>query len=136
MESIELIDLEFQRLQALKEQSRAVSLGDLTQQLARQRNRFVWPLLVGSLAVYFGLLIAVLSLPGWMTTAIYGEMNLGLLAVCLQMALTIGTFWLYCAWAARRYDGGAAALLIAAQSAKGEVKAEVNADAKTEVHHA
>jgi len=126
MESIELIDLEFRRLQALKEQPQPVSLGHMTQQLARQRNRFVWPLLIGSLAVYFGLLIAVLSLPGWMTTAIYGEMNLGLLAVCLQLALTIGTFWSYCAWAARRYDGGAAALLVAAQTALTEVKAEVH----------
>ena len=126
MESIELIDLEFRRLQALKEQPQPVSLGHMTQQLARQRNRFVWPLLIGSLAVYFGLLIAVLSLPGWMTTAIYGEMNLGLLAVCLQLALTIGTFWSYCAWAARRYDGGAAALLVATQTALTEVKAEVH----------
>ena len=52
-----------------------------------------------------------------MATAIVGELNLGLLAVCTQLALTVATFWAYCAWAARRYDGKAAALLTAAQSA-------------------
>lgn len=111
MQSMESIDAEFERQNGLKVRSSSLSVVEKTQELSRFRNRFVWSLLYGSLGIYFGLLIAVLEFPGVMSLRVYGELNLGLLAIVAQFALTISTFWGYCAWAARAYDPKASELL-------------------------
>jgi len=110
-------DLEFARLEAARQHNSVASLSTLTSQLATHRNRFVWPLLFVSLGIYFALLISVLYLPSLMVITFYDDINVGLLAIFLQVVLTIGTFWFYCTWAARIYDPAAAALKRAAQSA-------------------
>jgi len=111
MHSMESINAEFERQKAKKIRSSSRSLVEQTQALAKQRNRFVWSLLYTSLGLYFGLLIAVLEFPGVMSLSVYGVLNLGLLVVVIQFALTIATFWGYCAWAERTYDPQAADLL-------------------------
>ncbi|SAL22605.1 hypothetical protein AWB68_00916 [Caballeronia choica] len=111
MHSMESINAEFERQNAMKVRSSSLSLIEKTQALSRFRNRFVWSLLYASLGIYFGLLVAVLACPGVMSLRVYGELNLGLLAVVAQFALTIVTFWAYCAWAERAYDPKAAELL-------------------------
>ncbi|WP_168794341.1 DUF485 domain-containing protein [Paraburkholderia aromaticivorans] len=111
MQSMESINAEFERQNVTKVRSSGLSLVEKTQALAKFRNRFVWSLLYTSLGIYFGLLIAVLEFPGVMSLSVYGELNLGLLAVVVQFALTIATFWGYCAWAERAYDPKAAELL-------------------------
>jgi uncharacterized membrane protein (DUF485 family) len=108
---MESINAEFERQKAKKIRSSSLSLVEQTQALAKQRNRFVWSLLYTSLGLYFGLLIAVLEFPGAMSLSVYGVLNLGLLVVVIQFALTIATFWGYCAWAERTYDPQAADLL-------------------------
>lgn len=74
-------------------------------------------MLYASLAAYFGILIIVLGCSDVMYIPVYGEFNLGLLAVVFQFALVIATFWAYCAWAGRVYDPKASELL---QSALGQ----------------
>ncbi|PRX95801.1 DUF485 domain-containing protein [Paraburkholderia sp. BL25I1N1] len=111
MQSMESINAEFERQNVTKARSSGLSLVEKTRALAKFRNRFVWSLLYISLGIYFGLLIAVLEFPGAMSVSVYGELNLGLLAVVVQFALTIATFWGYCAWAERVYDPKAADLL-------------------------
>ncbi|ACD16779.1 DUF485 domain-containing protein [Paraburkholderia phytofirmans] len=111
MQSMESINAEFERQNATKVRLSRLSLDEKTRALAKFRNRFVWSLLYTSLGIYFGLLIAVLEFPGAMSLSVYGELNLGLLAVVVQFALTIATFWAYCAWAERVYDPKAAELL-------------------------
>ncbi|MFB9125134.1 DUF485 domain-containing protein [Paraburkholderia dipogonis] len=111
MQSMESINAEFERQNVTKVRSSGLSLEEKTRALAKFRNRFVWSLLYASLGIYFGLLIAVLEFPGAMSLSVYGELNLGLLAVVVQFALTIATFWGYCAWAERVYDPKAAELL-------------------------
>jgi uncharacterized membrane protein (DUF485 family) len=108
---MESINAEFERQNVTKVRSSGLSLVEKTRALAKFRNRFVWSLLYTSLGIYFGLLIAVLEFPGAMSLSVYGELNLGLLAVVVQFALTIATFWGYCAWAERVYDPKAAELL-------------------------
>jgi uncharacterized membrane protein (DUF485 family) len=110
MQSIESVHAEFERQNAMKLRSSSLSLAEETQGLSRYRNRFVWSFLYVSLGIYFSLLIAVLEFPGVMSLSVYGELNLGLLAIVLQFALTIATFWGYCAWAERAYDPKALAL--------------------------
>src|ERR1700761_3393097 len=111
MQSMESINAEFERQNVTKVRSSGLSLVEKTRALAKFRNCFVWSLLYTSLGIYFGLLIAVLEFPGAMSLSVYGELNLGLLAVVVQFALTIATFWGYCAWAERVYDPKAAELL-------------------------
>jgi uncharacterized membrane protein (DUF485 family) len=111
---IESVQAEFERQNARKVTSPGLTLAEKTQALSRFRNRFVWSLLYISLSIYFGLLIAVLEFPGVMSSSVYGELNLGLLVIILQFALTIATFWAYCAWAERAYDPKASELLLSA----------------------
>ncbi len=121
MQSIESVHAEFERQNAMKLSSSSPSLVEKTQRLSRYRNRFVWSLLYVSLGLYFGLLIAVLQFPSVMSVSVYGELNFGLLAIVLQFALTIGTFWIYCAWAEHAYDPKASVLLESAiAQSKGE----------------
>jgi uncharacterized membrane protein (DUF485 family) len=108
---MESINAEFERQNGTKVRSSGASLVEKTQALAKYRNHFVWSLLYTSLGIYFGLLIAVLEFPGAMSLSVYGELNLGLLAVAVQFALAIATFWGYCAWAEHAYDPKAAELL-------------------------
>jgi uncharacterized membrane protein (DUF485 family) len=86
---------------ALREQMRA---------LASYRGRFVWRLLAVALACYFGALFAVLAWPELMAVSAIGDFSVGLLLVSLQLFSTVVGFWVYCAWAERRYDGEAATL--------------------------
>jgi uncharacterized membrane protein (DUF485 family) len=116
MQSMESINAEFERQNGTKVRSSGASLVEKTQALAKYRSHFVWSLLYTSLGIYFGLLIAVLEFPGAMSISVYGELNLGLLAVVVQFALTIATFWGYCAWAERVYDPKATELLRSASA--------------------
>lgn len=117
MQSMESINAEFERQNTGQTGSSALSVSDKTLALSRLRNRFVWSMLYASLAAYFGILIIVLGCSDVMYIPVYGEFNLGLLAVVFQFALVIATFWAYCAWAGRVYDPKASELL---QSALGQ----------------
>jgi uncharacterized membrane protein (DUF485 family) len=116
MQSVESVNLEFERLQECPTRPLGAAMSMRTRTLAGHRNRFVWPLLAGSLGIYFALLIAVLSLPSVMALHLFGELNVGLLLVAIQFLLTIATFWCYCEWAARRYDDKASTLFDLADS--------------------
>jgi uncharacterized membrane protein (DUF485 family) len=116
MHSMESINAEFERQKQRRIRSGSLSVAEQTQLLAKFRNRFVWSLLCASLALYSGLLIVVLEFPGVMSMSVYGELNLGLTVVVAQFALTIATFWGYCAWAERAYDPRSADLLCNASS--------------------
>jgi uncharacterized membrane protein (DUF485 family) len=116
MQSIKPVNAEFERQGVMNVRPSGLSLVEQTQRLSRFRNRFVWSLLYASLGIYFGLLIAVLEFPRVMSVPVYGELNLGLLAVVVQFALTIATFWAYCAWAERAYDPKASELLRSAMA--------------------
>ncbi|MFS8980273.1 MULTISPECIES: DUF485 domain-containing protein [Cupriavidus] len=111
MQSMESINAEFERQNVTKVGSSSPSLVERTQMLSRFRNRFVWSLLYASLGIYFGLLIVVLEFPDVMSLSVYGELNLGLLAVVVQFVLVTATFWGYCSWAERAYDPKASDLL-------------------------
>lgn len=85
--------------------------------LARFRNRYVWSLLLTSLLIYFGILIAVLSDPDSMSKAVYGDINIGVMAICAQYVVIVATFWAYCTWTASRFDSRARGLFDAASKA-------------------
>jgi uncharacterized membrane protein (DUF485 family) len=111
MQSMESINAEFERQNVKRLGLSSLSVVERTQTLSRFRNRFVWSLLYASLGIYFGLLIVVLEFPDVMALSVYGELNLGLLAVIGQFVLVIATFWGYCFWAERAYDPKASELL-------------------------
>ena len=110
MHPTEFGNLELIRLSTTRSKTESDDVIRQTWELAKSRNRFVWPLLVASLSIYFGLLVIVLSSPMAMSQSVYGEINVGLLAVCIQVVVTIVTFWAYCVWAAARFDGQAEVL--------------------------
>ncbi|MGF6507732.1 DUF485 domain-containing protein [Paraburkholderia sp. 32] len=118
MHPTELGNLEFDRLESAGGVEESADIVAKTWQLAKARNRFVWPLLAGSLAIYFGLLILVLSSPDAMSQSLYGEVNIGLAAVCVQLLVAVVAFWAYCTWAAAKFDARAASLRLAAQDAR------------------
>jgi uncharacterized membrane protein (DUF485 family) len=118
MHPTEFGNLEFDRLQSMKSTEESGDVIARTWELAGTRNRFIWPLLIASLAIYFGLLILVLSSPGAMSQPLYGEVNIGLVAVCAQLLVTVVAFWAYCTWAAARFDARANALRSHAQRAR------------------
>ena len=69
MHPTELGNLEFERLKSTDSMAESGDVIAKTWDLAKTRNRFVWPLLVISLAIYFGLLVLVLSSPDAMSLA-------------------------------------------------------------------
>ncbi|CAB3724367.1 hypothetical protein R8871_05159 [Paraburkholderia graminis C4D1M] len=117
MHPTEFGNLEFDRLESAGGVEESTELVAKTWELAKTRNRFVWPLLVGALAIYFGLLILVLSSPAAMSQSLYGEINIGLAAVAAQLLVTVAAFWAYCTWAAAKFDARAASLRLHAQQA-------------------
>ena len=110
MHPTELGNLEFERLKSTDSMAESGDVIAKTWDLAKMRNRFVWPLLVISLAIYFGLLVLVLSSPDAMSQSLYGELNIGLAAVCAQLLVTVVAFWAYCTWAAAKFDARADSL--------------------------
>jgi len=118
MHPTEFGNLEFDRLRSMKSTEESGDVIARTWELARARNRFIWPLLVASLAIYFGLLILVLSSPDVMSQSLYGEVSIGLAVVCAQLLVTVVAFWAYCTWAASRFDARANALRSHAQQAR------------------
>lgn len=115
MHPTEFGNLEFDRLESEEGAKESTELVARTWELATTRNRFVWPLLTGALAIYFGLLTVVLSSPDAMSQSLYGEINVGLAAVAAQLLVTVLAFWAYCTWAAARFDARAASLRVLAQ---------------------
>ena len=117
MHPIEFVNLEFDRQQSA---GAAEVHGDIvakTWELAKARNRFVWPLLAASLSIYFGLLILVISLPDAMGQSLYGELNIGLAVVIAQVLVAVVAFWAYCTWAAASFDSRATSLRSLAREA-------------------
>jgi len=117
MHPTEFGNLEFDRLESAEGVEGSTELVAKTWELAKTRNRFVWPLLTASLAIYFGLLVLVLSSPDAMSQSLYGEVNVGLAAVGAQLLVTVVAFWAYCTWAAAKFDARAASLRLHAQQA-------------------
>ena len=60
----------------------------------------------------------MLSMRDLMSVRLHGDVNLGLVAVCAQLLVTIATFWAYCAWASAHFDGRARELSDAASLAE------------------
>lgn len=122
MHPTEFGNLEFERLDAARALPEPEDIIARTWDLARTRNRFVWPLLASSFAIYFGLLVLILAAPGAMGQSLYGDINLGLLVVCAQVLVTIITFWSYCVWAAARFDAQAESLRSSARERDAEAR--------------
>ena len=117
MHPTEFGNVELDRLEAAETADESTEIVVKTWELAKARNRFVWPLLASSLAIYFGLLIIVLSSPDAMSQSLYGEVNVGLAAVGAQLLVTVAAFWAYCTWAAAKFDARATSLRLNAQRA-------------------
>jgi uncharacterized membrane protein (DUF485 family) len=115
MHPTEFENLEFDRIASTGVSDGSMDIVAKTWALAKTRNRFIWPLLTATLAIYFGLLILVLSSPDAMSQSLYGVVNLGLAAVCAQLLVTVVAFWAYCTWAVARFDASAKSLRAEAQ---------------------
>lgn len=89
-----------------------------TKTLTRLRGTFVWTLVATSLSMCFGLLICIVQMPDVLSMRLYGDLTVGLVVLCAQLILTVGTFWAYCAWTAALFDERAHRLFDAASNAR------------------
>lgn len=92
------------------------TLDEQTRSLASRRSKFVWALLSATLAIYFCLLVIVLWWPGIVSRSVSGSFNWGLMAVCVQLAVSVAGFWAYCSWAKLKFDPAAESLRAAAEA--------------------
>ena len=79
------------------------SVDDLADELAARRARFVWPVLVASLCVYTGALVA-LSYADFVKARVFGNVNV---AYLIAVFLCVGTFFValaYASWARKHFD--------------------------------
>lgn len=83
---------------------RELSQSDDFQELRRRYRRFVLPWTVAFLSWY--LLFVVLSnwAPDFMSTKVFGNINLGLLLGLLQFVTTFAIAWIYARHAAAKFD--------------------------------
>lgn len=114
MNSVGLAPLRSEDASASGASSRA--LNEQTRSLARLRSNFVWALLSSTLAIYFFLLVIVLWWPGIVSRSVFGSFNWGLMAVCVQLVVSVVGFWAYCSWAKLKFDPAAESLRAAADA--------------------
>jgi len=114
MNSVGLAPLRAEDASASGASSRA--LNEQTRSLARLRSNFVWALLSSTLAIYFFLLVIVLWWPGIVSRSVFGSFNWGLMAVCVQLVVSVVGFWAYCSWAKVNFDPAAESLRAAAHA--------------------
>lgn len=114
MNSVGLAPLLSEGASASGASSRA--LDEQARSLARLRSNFVWALLSSTLAIYFFLLVIVLWWPSIVSRSVFGSFNLGLMAVCVQLAVSVAGFWAYCSWAKVKFDPAAESLRVAAEA--------------------
>ena len=114
MNSVGLAPLSSSDASASEASSR--TLNELTRSLARLRSNFVWALLSSTLAVYFCLLIVVLWWPDIVSRPVLGSFNWGLVAICVQLSVSVAGFWAYCTWAKVMFDPAAESLRAVASS--------------------
>jgi len=78
-----------------------------TPQFAELRNRFrkfVFPWTIFFLVWYFLYVLLAAFAPGFMSTKLFGNINLGFLLGGLQFVSTFGITMLYVRWASREFD--------------------------------
>ena len=78
--------------------------GPLVREAARRRDKFVWPVTGGVLAVYLLALVALSYWPSVVDTKVWGSINVAYLIVLVQFALTFAVAFAYTSWARRRLD--------------------------------
>lgn len=74
------------------------------QSLRRHFGEFVVPAIVSFLAWYFLYVICAAFAPGFMSTPVFGEMNVGLCFGVLQFVMTFCISIAYLRWGRRRFD--------------------------------
>ena len=85
----------------------------LIQEIHRRRDRFVWPVTGGALAIYLAALITLSYWPSAVGTKVWGSINVAYLIVLVQFLLTFSVALAYTRWAQRRIDPLAGAALAA-----------------------
>jgi uncharacterized membrane protein (DUF485 family) len=73
-------------------------------QLRRRFRRFVFPVTALFLAWYFLYVVLAAYAPGFMSTEVLGEINIGLILGLLQFVSTFVITMVYARWADREFD--------------------------------
>lgn len=80
------------------------------QDLRRRFRGFVFPMTAFFLAWYFLYVLAATYAPGFMSTKVFGNINIGLIFGLLQFVTTFAITFIYARWANREFDPRAEAL--------------------------
>ena len=88
----------------------AVQRSEQFQRLRRTHRSFVFPLAVAFLVWYLLYVVLAIYAPGFMSTRVLGNINLGLILGLLQFVTTFGITAAYVAFANRSLDPHATAL--------------------------
>jgi uncharacterized membrane protein (DUF485 family) len=73
-------------------------------QLRKRFRRFVFPMTALFLVWYFLYVILAAFAPGFMSTKVFGNINIGLIFGLLQFVSTFAITMLYARWADRQFD--------------------------------
>jgi uncharacterized membrane protein (DUF485 family) len=73
-------------------------------ELRRRFRRFVFPMTALFLVWYFMYVLAAAFAPGFMSTKVIGNINIGLIFGLLQFASTFAITMTYARWADRQFD--------------------------------
>ena len=73
-------------------------------ELRRRFRGFAFPMTVAFLVWYFAFVFAAVFAPGWMSTPVWGNVNVGIVFGLLQFASTGLITWLYVRHANNRLD--------------------------------
>lgn len=77
------------------------------EELARRRNRFVWPLLAAALTSYALTLLAFAYWPSLVRQQVVGSINVAYVLAAAQFVMTLGVGIAYARWAGRVLDPAA-----------------------------
>lgn len=78
--------------------------------LRHRFRRFVFPVTAGFLTWYFLYVLLAVFAPGFMSTKVWGNINIGLIFGLLQFVSTFAITMIYVRWADREFDPRAQAL--------------------------
>ena len=99
----------------------AIAADPRFQQLHRDKNRFLWRMMLFSLVYFFCLPIATAYFQPILKIKIWGVMNVGLLFALSQFVVAWGIAFIYAKRANTRFDAAAQALIDDAHNIKGLV---------------
>ena len=81
------------------------------QRLHREKSRFLWSLMLGSIVFYLLLPLGAAWFPELFRTRVWGTVNVGLLFALSEFAMARGVAFMYARHAGRRFDAMAAELV-------------------------